>query len=588
MSTSLANAFRTAGRTLGRGHVSTAGRIVPRPNTTSYLQRRGITTSKKNVAYTPTYTHSTSAATATAATASSNARLLMMAAAGTLGSLTYYAASKRSRADCDAAVEGVPIKAGEEKRGLPTYRRADVAKHNCKENRIWITYKDGVYDITDFVEAHPGGERILMAAGGAIDPFWAMYAAHQTEHTYELLEQYRIGNYSKEDRKAAAASDDPYGNEPERHPALKLNSAKPFNAETPSTFLAENYHTPNALFFVRNHLPAPDIKEKDYVLEIEGPGMKGMKLSLQDLRTKFKHYSVSSVVQCAGNRRFEMSEQKKVKGLGWDTGAISNAEWTGVRLRDVLLYAGLDEENLGELRHCQFEGYDRDATAPYGSSIPLRKAIDRYGDCILAFKMNGEPIPRDHGYPVRVIVPGVVGARNVKWLAKVSVAKEESPSFWQQKDYKTFPPNLNWDNVTDKEFQKAESIQELPVTSAVTEPKPRTAVTVEDGKMVVKGYAYSGGGRGIARVDVSCDGGQTWQVANLNKGPKTVESGREWGWSLWSAEIQVPTGLKEVEVICKATDGSANVQPEEMMPIWNLRGLLNNAWHRAKYTVKHE
>ena len=155
-------------------------------------------------------------------------------------------------------------------------------------------------------------------------------------------------------------------------------------------------------------------------------------------------------------------------------GAIGNAEWSGARLVDVLAAAGFSEEKTPEARHVIFEGLDTDpANSPFGASIPIEKGADPRGDVLLAYEMNGEPLSRDHGlvffgtvlyiisnyafrYPIRVVVPGVIGARNVKWLGRIEVAEVESDSHWQQNDYKGFNPSINWDNV---DFSKSEAIQ---------------------------------------------------------------------------------------------------------------------------------
>lgn len=133
----------------------------------------------------------------------------------------------------------------------------------------------------------------------------------------------------------------------------------------------------------------------------------------------------------------------------------------------------------------QFEGLDVDAkNVKYAVSIPFFKAIDKYGDVILAYEMNGQPLPRDHGYPVRVIVPGTVGARCCKWLSSIYVSEKESPGFWQQNDYKGFSPSVDWDNV---DFSKSPAIQTLPVISAICLPQAGQTVDIEDGYITVKG-----------------------------------------------------------------------------------------------------
>ncbi len=131
---------------------------------------------------------------------------------------------ERSKSHCEEAHTKTTVEAGERKPNLPDYRRADVNTHKSKETGIWVTYKNGVYDITDFVAGHPGGDKILLAAGGRLEPFWELYGAHKKTEVYEMLEGLRIGNIHADDMKQVETvkSDDPYGNEPERHPALKV------------------------------------------------------------------------------------------------------------------------------------------------------------------------------------------------------------------------------------------------------------------------------------------------------------------------------------------------------------------------------
>ena len=464
------------------------------------------------------------------------------------------------------------------------FSRDEVALHNSKGNRIWVTYKDGVYDITEFIASHPGGpQKIMLAAGGALEPYWALYAQHQTQHVLELLSEYRIGSLSAEEASEVVDVKDPFSKDPKRHAALKINTKKPFNAEPPLQLLTDNLVTPNELFFVRNHLPVPDIDPDKYELEITGPNVKSVWLSLEDLKTKFKKHTVTATLMCAGNRRSEMNEIKVVKGLEWGAAAVSNARWSGVLLRDVLQYAGLTEDKLQEagVEHIQFEGADHDVTgSSYGASIPVAKATNTRGDVLLAYEMNEQDVPRDHGFPVRAVVPGVVGARNVKWLSKIVASDEESHSHWQRNDYKGFSPCVDWDTV---DFSSAPSIQELPVTSAISEPANGSSVSADDEEVTVKGYAWSGGGRGIARVDVSLDGGNTWHVAELEGEKQKPE--RAWAWTQWRAILPLPEDRDKLEICCKAVDSSYNVQPDSVAPIWNLRGVLSNAWHRARVSI---
>lgn len=178
-----------------------------------------------------------------------------------------------------------------------------------------------------------------------------------------------------------------------------------------------------------------------------------------------------------------MTQVKPVKGLSWGHAAIANATWSGARLVDVLRYCGLHDE--GKIEHVQFEGLDVGVgDVRYSASVPAEKALDPKGDVILAYEMNGEPLPRDHGFPLRVIVPGVVGARNVKWVGKIILSDKESDSQWQQNDYKGFSPSVDWDTV---DFKSSPAIQELPVISAICSPANGDNVEPIDGAVTIKG-----------------------------------------------------------------------------------------------------
>jgi sulfite oxidase len=487
----------------------------------------------------------------------------------------------------ECAVPEQSCAAGRELPKLPSFTREEISKHNTLGDRVWVTYRDGVYDVTDFVPQHPGGpEKLMLAAGSAIDPYWEVFAQHNSEQVWEMLEEYRIGNVAVADRSTTSETSrkGPYAEDPPRSLVLKVNTKEPFNAETPAVLLPENYYTPNELFFVRNHLPVPASDPETYTLEVSGKGLPAMEFTLEDLKTKFPQHTVTATIQCAGNRREELGKVKEVKGISWTGGAIGNAEWTGVKLKDVLVYAGLKEGDFdGITQHIHFEGLDKNPLTGecYGASIPIEKAMDPLGDCLLAFSMNGVELPRDHGYPIRAIVPGTVGARNVKWLAKIVASDEEYDGQWQRRDYKGFSPSVDWSNV---DFSKAPAIQEMPVQSLICSPQEGASFDMEDDTVTVQGLAWSGGGRRVVRVDVSGDGGQTWVEAQLQGNDQRRR--RAWGWSLWEATIPLVAKQQTVQLCCKAVDDSYNVQPDSTAPIWNLRGCLSNAWHRVNINRK--
>jgi len=496
--------------------------------------------------------------------------------AGVAASGIVHSRQVKAEASDDNAAEDIIVSCGKRREGLPEFSIQEVGKHDSHEKRIWVIFKSGVYDITDFIPLHPGAEKLLMAAGGSVEPFWHMYAVHLNNKTiYSMLEQYRIGNLRDEDvqqnKAQMAAADDPFANAPSRHPALIVNQQKPFNAETPLNILGDSFLTPQDLMFVRSHLPVPDVDPESYTLEVEGVGCKNISLSLEDIK-KLPQVKIVAAVQCGGNRRLEMKSRRTLKGLDWRGGAIGNGEWTGARLTDVLKLAGFDEDKTTNAQHVIFEGLDHGPDMEhFNASIPIEKANDPRGDVILAYQMNGEDISRDHGYPIRVIVPGTVGVRNVKWLARIEVSETESTSHWQKKDYKGFNASTDWNNV---DWSKSEAIQDMPVTSSVTSCTTDPAT----GELIVKGYAWSGGGRKILRVDLTTDGGKTWVTAE-NVSQDTARHPRHYGWTLWEGRV-----APGEEVWSKAVDSSHNSQPETFENIWNLRGTLSHAY--CRYRVK--
>lgn len=462
--------------------------------------------------------------------------------------------------------------AGSYRQGLPEYTREEVGRHKTYQDRIWITYKRGVYDVTSFLERHPGGKKLLLAAGAAADPFWTFYSIHKRPDIFQMLESMRIGNLKASERQIDLS--DPYFSDPLRHASLHPLSLKPYNAEADSEILLDGPITPNEVAFVRNHLPVPDIDPEQYELEIGGEGFeRPVKLSLLKLRTDYKLHTIAVTIQCAGNRRAAMEEVAPVKGLQWGAGAISTAQWTGVLLSEVLARAGVTTDTAA--RHVCFQGYDADPGGNYEASIPISRALNPYDEVLLAFEMNGEVIPRDHGFPVRVIVPGVAGVRNVKWVRKVSLSKQESETVWQRRDYKVFPGSVDLATV---DYDSAPSIQELPVNSAILSHKTGDVVTSDS--VNLSGYAISGGGREIHRVEVTTDQGSSWTQADITH-LLPSPSGKTWTWTHWKAQVALES-QGEVTACVRAVDAGYNTQPKSLEEVWNFRGLLNNSWHCVK------
>ncbi|KAI9735701.1 MAG: hypothetical protein M1818_006309 [Claussenomyces sp. TS43310] len=456
------------------------------------------------------------------------------------------------------------------------FRLAEVKLHDGTSERPWVTKGDSIYDITDWVEAHPGGEVILRAAGGSIDPYWDIFTIHKRQDVYEILEQYFIGKVHPQDlidgKMPMEAIEDPFVNDPARDTRLRVLTARPCNAETPGEGLSQ-FLTPNEMFYVRNHMWVPAVEGSEHQLTIELNDGEEVSYTVRELKERFKHHKITATLQCAGNRRKNMTDHaKQTNGLQWAVGAISSAEWEGVKLRDVLADAGLNVTDPPEdAHHAQFMGLEA-----YGASIPIEKAIDARGDVLLAFRMNGRDLPSDHGFPLRVIVPGTVAARSVKWLRRIVIAADESPSQWQQRDYKCFGPNEG----ASADWARARAIQEMPVTSAITRIR-RAASSSSDAPLRIEGYAYSGGGREITRVDISVDNGRTWDQAELLDDASA--GARAWCWKRWRYTGVVRDAQLPTTFLVKATDEAYNTQPETHGSIYNVRGNLATAWHRVEY-----
>ena len=385
-----------------------------------------------------------------------------------------------------------------------------------------------------------------------------------------ILEEMRIGTLSDYEPGKDEVVIDEYVDEPtDRLSILPVYSQKPFNAGTVEKLVPDSWITPTPLTYIRHHHPVPRIDEETYKLKLGW----GIELSLKDLKTKFPAHEVVATMICAGNRRDEFNEIEPVQGLRWKNDAVSTSKWKGVMLKDLqpLIQEDPNMENQAG-RHVWFIGTDE----PYDASIPAHKAFSPTGDVLIAYEMNDMPIPREHGGPVRVIVPGYVAARSVKWLEKIQCGNDESPSPWQRGGaYKSFGPQYK--TLTNVDFSKFTSIQEVPVQSAICRYE-----LVDNGKSIMmQGWAWSGGGRRIIRVETSVDGGKTWFDAELGMG-SDQPAGRAWAWTFWTNKVALPGNFQDAELVVRAVDESLNVQPETAHATWNLRGVMNNAYHRLK------
>jgi sulfite oxidase len=349
-----------------------------------------------------------------------------------------------------------------------------------------------------------------------------------------------------------------------------VHTVEPLNAEPPRAVLGENDLTGADTFYVRNHGPIPDIQPDSWRLRVGGLVDRPLELPLAALRDGFARHDVVAALECAGNRRAGLMMVRDIPGQEpWGPGAAGNARWTGARLADVLAAAGMG----GGAGHVAFQGPDVSELAsppqPFGASIPLGKALS--GEVLLAYAMNGQPLSRVHGAPVRVVVPGYIGARSVKWVEQITVQAQPSANFFQT-SYQLLPAEADPDRAGPGD---GFSLGPLAVNAAILAPDEEATVPV--GPVTVAGYALAGDDRRVARVDISADGGHSWRQASLEKELSP------WSWRRWHATLDLPPGQADVAV--RAWDSAACLQPENEADVWNPKGYVNNAWARLRLAV---
>ena len=352
-----------------------------------------------------------------------------------------------------------------------------------------------------------------------------------------------------------------------KHPAFRVKEYAPYNGEPPLELLRTAFFTPEELFFARNHGAVPEIDAGAFRIRVRGKVRNELELSLRELQENFPAHTRAVTLQCAGNRRAELAAMAPIPGeLPWEAGAIGTAEWRGTTLRDVLRTAGVELE----AGHVAFTGLDEverhGQRFPFGGSIPLEKALG--SETLLAYEMNRTPLAPVHGFPLRAIIPGYIGARSVKWLAEVRVQETPSDNYFYDRAYQLFPAQARAETV---DWASGIKLGELPVNSVIC--SPQDGQQVSGSPLRVQGFAISGGRR-IARVDVSGDGGQTWVTAELGS------EDNPWTWRLWETSLELRPGL--AEIVARAWDTATNSQPHAVQQTWNFKGYMNNAWHRVR------
>jgi sulfite oxidase len=358
-------------------------------------------------------------------------------------------------------------------------------------------------------------------------------------------------------------------------PKLIVRQESPFNAEPELATLVSSYLTPVEQFYVRSHGPVPKVDADSFRVKISGLVNRDLEFSVAELKDKFDTHKIAATLTCAGNRRQELSAIKKVAGVQWDAGAIGHAEWLGTMLADVLKAAELKPE----AKHVWLEGLDpikeKDGSeAPFGGSIPLAKALATKGrnqPSLLAHSMNDKPLTAEHGAPLRLVVPGYIGARSVKWLAKIVVSDKPSTNHYLAEAYKLI-------QTDDKEeVAKAEPIYEFPLNVAIG--LPTDGAKLKAGRQEIRGYAlpFGSGNSFLTSVELSIDGGRTWTRTQLQRGDSPF------CWQIWSVNVELLPGKQTL--IARAVGHDSPGMERRETPEkgeWNLKGYMYNAWHRVR------
>jgi len=351
--------------------------------------------------------------------------------------------------------------------------------------------------------------------------------------------------------------------------ALIKKTYRPPNYETPVNYFDAPF-TPNNRFFVRYHNAViPEVKAGEWRLRIGGDALRSpLELTLEQIRRDFKPVEIAALCLCSGNRRSFF--EPKVPGIQWGSGAMGNARWRGVRLKDVLAAAGIGKSAL----EVSLDGADSGVlktTPDFIKSLPLAKALDE--NTLIAFEMNGEPLPHWNGFPARLIIPGWTATYWMKHLTAVNVMSKAFDGFWMKTAYR-----IPKDRFTSGQFSSQETGSAMPITEMLVNS---LITNVEDGQslpankaMEIKGVAWDGG-NGIAQVEVSTNGGVSWHQATLKQ-----DYGR-FSWRQWHFSFE-PKRLGAYLIMARATSQSGASQPLE--PIPNPSGYHHNAVQ--KITIK--
>lgn len=372
---------------------------------------------------------------------------------------------------------------------------------------------------------------------------------------------------------APAAPKTVYLNYPGKSDKLVVIGEKPLVAETPEHLLDDDT-TPIDKFYVRNNGQIPDAaKEPDaWKISIDGEVNKPLELTLGEIKSKFKAQTRRMVLECGGNGRSFFSPP--ASGNQWTNGGAGCAEWTGVRLGDVLKMAGVKPSGIYTAHLGSDLHLSGDATKPTLSrGVRIAKAMDP--DSMIVWAMNGQPLPNIHGGPVRLVYPGWAGSVSHKWLTKITIRDREhdGPGMTGTSYRLAIKPMVPGDKADPKNFKILES---MPVRSIITSPAHGTKIAAGTRELKLRGAAWAGD-LTVSKVDVSTDFGMTWTAAQLSK-PKN-----RFDWQRFTASVKVPSD-GYYEVWARATDSNGLAQPH-VAPFWNPSGYGGNPINRVAVLI---
>jgi sulfite oxidase len=346
---------------------------------------------------------------------------------------------------------------------------------------------------------------------------------------------------------------------------LIVRSARFLDLEMPPEFF-DSWITPAPHFFVRNHMHEPSTLDAEtWELKVSGEVERPLTLNFADL-VRMEPHTVTNTLECAGNGR--AFQRPQVPGVQWQKGAVGTARFTGPRLQGILQRAGVKATG----KHVMFHGLDEvpGKVPPFIRSIPIEKASDE--DTLIAMRMNGEALTRHHGFPVRALVPGWIGAASCKWLNEIKVLDKEFDGNFMKPGYRM--PNHSLKPGNPLNLDDTHPLTALSVKSVIAGPVDES--TSQSRSIHIHGAAWAGEAD-IVKVEISTDAGAIWEAAQLGR------DHAKYAWRLWSHNWKAPKA-GDYTILSRATDSQGRTQPE--IAEWNPSGYLYNAFDRVKIHVE--